>query len=138
VKSLFLIDTAGRSHRDTEHLRRLRELLEASEGVDVHLVLSSTTRRRDLDVIVREYSGLPFDKVVLTKVDESTCFGEIFALLAENRLTVSYITTGQRVPDDIEVASAERIVDLVIPPRPGRKTSTGLPCGGVDREATSA
>jgi flagellar biosynthesis protein FlhF len=96
-------------------------------------VLSTTTRRRDLDTIIHEYARIPFDKVVLTKVDESTCFGEIFTLLAHTRVPLSYLTTGQRTPEDIELASAERIVDLVMAPWAAAGIGAGKDVGRVEK-----
>ncbi|MCL2058733.1 MAG: AAA family ATPase [Oscillospiraceae bacterium] len=117
-KDLILIDTAGRSHgRSSGHktqFSELRELVGESSADEVFLVLSSTTSVKNSREIIRNYDFLDEYKLIFTKADETPVFG---AMLNARMLTgknLSYVTVGQSVPDDIEVASVDKIARNVI------------------------
>ncbi len=105
-RDLVLVDTAGRSPRDEEALAELFSLFPADLPVEVHLVLSVTTRSRDLEEILKRYAGLGASRLILTKLDETGSHGALLGLPLASRLPLSYVTTGQNVPDDIEEATA--------------------------------
>jgi flagellar biosynthesis protein FlhF len=104
-RDLILVDTAGQSPRDEESLRELASFFPAELGLEVHLVLSVTTRTRDLGQILGRYAALRPTRLLLTKLDETECLGPLLSLPLGSRLPVSYLTTGQNVPDDLEEAS---------------------------------
>ncbi len=111
---LIFIDTAGRSHKDKEKLEEMRNFLDNKIPVEIYLCLSATTKDRELGEILRRFSIFNLSKVVFTKTDESESFGNIVNLLMKDNLQIAYFTTGQRVPEDIEIATSARLADLVL------------------------
>ncbi len=111
---LILIDTAGRSHKDSDKLEEMKGFLEHTIQADIYLCLSATTKDRELEVILNRFSIFPISKVVFTKLDESESVGCIVNLLLKANLQIAYFTTGQRVPEDIEVATSEKLAELVL------------------------
>jgi flagellar biosynthesis protein FlhF len=124
-RELILVDTAGQSPRDEAALGALLALFPPQVPVEVHLVLAVTTRTRDLEKILRHYGGLKVSRLLLTKLDETECHGPLLGLPVVSRLPLSYLTTGQNVPDDIEEATPEAVA---------RYLSAGLG-GAREREA---
>jgi flagellar biosynthesis protein FlhF len=113
-KQLILIDTAGRSPHNRMHLNELRSFLDFPADRETHLVLSSTTRLADLKQIVKNFAGTGIDRLIFTKTDETDCVGGIISIAHETGLPVSYITTGQSVPDDICVAESRGLSRMLI------------------------
>ncbi len=111
---LILIDTAGRSHKDTEKLEEMKNFLNASVKPEICLCLSATTKDQELDRILERFSMFQLSKILFTKLDESESIGCIVNLLLKAKLQVAYFTTGQRVPEDIETASPERLAEMVL------------------------
>jgi flagellar biosynthesis protein FlhF len=111
---LILIDTAGRSPRDELKIQELKQLLEAARVDDVHLVLSLTSSLKSLQSTVRNFSAADISSLILTKLDEADTLGSILSLSREVSLPVSYLTTGQNVPDDIEPAAHDRLARLIL------------------------
>jgi len=113
-KDLILIDTAGRSHRDGARLDELREYLEGHDGVEIYLCVAASTRGKEIDEIVANFGILPVSKLLFTKIDESASFGTIVNANLRHRLPLSYFTTGQKVPEDIEVATPRKLAQLIM------------------------
>ena len=113
-KNLVLIDTAGRSPSNDEHLAELQTLLSVSPYMETHLVLSATTKTRDALQIIKKFAICAPQKLLFTKVDEASNVGTIVNILYHFPTILSYITTGQNVPDDIEVADAEKLANLML------------------------
>ncbi len=111
---VVLIDTAGRSQRDTEKLTALKDLLASAEPHEVHLVLSSAASARVLNEAVAKFSEIRTDRVVFTKLDEAVTFGMIFNVTAQLGKKLSYVTTGQEVPHHIEPGNAGRLASLIM------------------------
>lgn len=107
---LVLIDTAGRSQRNDEHMDDLKELLSAFGPDEIHLVMSATTKDSDLCDIVNRYRSLNINRLIFTKLDETVKLGNIFNIVSEAAVPVSYFTFGQSVPDDIELAHPSRYI----------------------------
>jgi flagellar biosynthesis protein FlhF len=110
---LILVDTAGRSHKDTEKLDEMKVFLEGIQS-DIYLCLSATTKDRELEEILKRFSIFEVSKVVFTKLDECESFGCIVNLLLKANLQIAYFTTGQRVPEDIEVATSDKLAKLIL------------------------
>jgi len=110
----LFIDTAGRSQRDDLGMNDLREMFGDTERTELMLCLSATTKDADLTDITRRFSDLPLSSVTFTKLDESTTFGSLFNHAIRFKLPIGYLTTGQKVPEDIETATKERMVDLML------------------------
>jgi len=110
---VILIDTAGYGPRDEKKLQELSEQLHGIR-METHLCVSATTRERDILESVRRFKVFNPDYLVITKVDETNIFGNLLNVSVRSHLPLSYLTMGQRVPEDIEVASRERIADLLL------------------------
>jgi flagellar biosynthesis protein FlhF len=111
---VVLVDTAGRSHRSQDNLKELSELLRLIPDSKKYLVLSLTTKYEDLLSIVNTYSVLTDYQLLFTKLDETTCYGSILNLCYLTGKRMCYITNGQNVPDDIEVAHPEKITKALL------------------------
>ena len=111
---MILLDTAGRNFRVERHVEELRHWLQQISVDETYLVLALTSKTEDLDAIAAAFERVPVDKFLFTKLDETTTYGAILNLLYSYRKPLSYLTTGQNVPDDIEVASLEKILRLMI------------------------
>ncbi len=111
---VILIDTAGRSQRDAARLSELREFLAAAQPDQIHLVLSSTAGEPALRDAVERFGQVGARHVVFTKLDEAVGFGVLLNVLHRTGLRMSYFTTGQSVPDDIEPAAASRVARLIV------------------------
>ncbi|MBP2629386.1 MAG: flhF [Firmicutes bacterium] len=113
-KQLILIDTAGRSQHNEFQLEELKCLLSVIPDIEKHLVLSATTKYKDAVDILRKFSICEPDKVLFTKVDETSTVGAIINLVYQYPITLSYITNGQSVPDDIVVADSKELAKLLL------------------------
>ena len=110
----LLIDTAGRSPNDTMKLNELRGLLSVVEPDEVHLVLSSTASEACISLAVSRFSDVRVDKIIFTKIDEAAHVGVVLNVVRKVNKSLSYITTGQDVPDDIEVGRGRRLAQLIL------------------------
>lgn len=110
----LLIDTAGRSPNDTMKLNELRGLLSTIEPDEVHLVLSSTASEDCINLAVSRFSEVRVDKIIFTKLDETAHVGVVLNVVRKVNKSLSYITTGQDVPDDIEVGRGRRLAQLIL------------------------
>lgn len=113
-KDIILIDTAGRSHRNKAQFEELKALIAASGADEVYLVLSATTSIRNCREILSSYEFLTNYKLIFTKIDEAPVQGIILNVKYLTGKSLSYITTGQSVPDDIETANIEKITKNLI------------------------
>ena len=110
-KRLVLIDTAGMSQRDLRLTEQLNTLMR-NQRVDIrnYLVLSATAQINVLQETVRHFKKVQLSGCIFTKLDESLSLGEIISIAIQNRLPIGYLTNGQRVPEDIRVANAGKLV----------------------------
>ncbi|MEW5866130.1 MAG: AAA family ATPase, partial [Bacillota bacterium] len=113
-RDLVLIDTAGRSPRSSMHMAELKAFLEAARVDEAHLVLSMTTRPRDLLETVERFSPCGVNRLIFSKLDETTRFGAILGVTSSVKTPISYVTYGQNVPEDIEVADASRLARWIL------------------------
>ncbi len=107
------VDTAGHSHQNTEQKNMMGTFIHSVDGIvekEVYLVVSATTKYRDLRSIADAYSEITEYKLIFTKLDETTAFGNLLNLKLYTGADLSYITCGQNVPDDIEDFNAQRTV----------------------------
>lgn len=111
---LVLVDTPGSSWDDQLQLGRLQKLLTAELLDEVHLLISLNQKLSNMLTVVEEFSLLNPDRILLTKVDEATSYGDIVNLRSECRLPFSYYSCGQDVPDDIEEASPRHLLSLLL------------------------
>lgn len=113
-RDVILIDTAGQSHRDMKRLKELGDLVGEDFPIDTHLVLSAATKPEDMREAAQNFSILKPASYVFTKVDETGSRGGLIDQVLNLKLPVSYITNGQRVPEDILAATPRRVLKLVL------------------------
>ncbi len=111
---LVLIDTAGRSPRDELKIQELKSLLAEAQVDEVHLVLSVVASPKSLQATAEKFAPAGTTAMILTKLDEAVGMGSLLSVARRVPLPVSYVTTGQDVPDDIEHASARRVARLIL------------------------
>ena len=115
TKDLILIDTAGRSQYNEFQMKELQDLLSINQRIEKNLVLSVTTKQSDAKDIIERFSVCEPDKIIFTKTDETSTLGSIMnLLLKQQRLSLSYLSNGQSVPDDIIAATPEALTDLLL------------------------
>jgi len=114
-KELILIDTAGRSQKDRAHMGELVEMSRFSPEIKFNLVLSSQTRDDALYDTVKGFGASRIDSLTFTKLDEGDVYGPILNTMLQAGKPVAYLTNGQKVPEDIEAASKQRLVDFFMP-----------------------
>lgn len=111
---VVLIDTTGRSSKNAMQISELRSYVEKAETTNIHLVISCTTKSKDIDAIVEGFKGLNYNNVIITKLDETSTYGSIMNILDCARKPLSFITTGQNVPDDIKQLTAAEVTQLIL------------------------
>jgi flagellar biosynthesis protein FlhF len=111
---VVLIDTAGRGPNDRGRLDELHTCLAAVDPHEVHLVLSSTSSQRVLMRDAEAFAMLGADRVVLTKLDEAVSFGVLINVMQAVGKKLSFVTTGQEVPDHLEIGRPRRLAELVL------------------------
>lgn len=118
-KDLILIDTAGRSPKDGLCIEELATFLRPDLSIQKHLVLSATTREQELFDAIDRFSILGLDYTIITKIDECVNLGLLLDIQIREKIPFSYITNGQRVPEDIIEASRETLTELIMAPGKG-------------------
>ena len=109
----ILVDTAGHSHQNVTQKENMNAFIHSLDGKvekEVHLVLSATTKYRDLLSIADTYTDMTSYKIIFTKLDETTTLGNLLNLKLYTGASMSYVTCGQNVPDDIEVFNPQKTV----------------------------
>lgn len=116
-QDLIFVDTAGFSHKNVsqkDETKRLLESLHSDYQKEVYLVLSATTKYKDLQDIVDIYKGISNYSLIFTKLDETSAYGNILNIKLYSEADLSYVTIGQNVPDDIEVFNTQKIVKQLL------------------------
>jgi flagellar biosynthesis protein FlhF len=113
-RDLIFFDTAGRSPQNRRQIQDLKAFLEVAKPSETHLCVSATTKNTDLLPIVGKFGLVPVNRFLVTKLDETRSHGLLLNLAANFQVPISYLTTGQNVPNDIEVATPERMAELVL------------------------
>ncbi|APC41133.1 flagellar biosynthesis protein FlhF [Clostridium estertheticum] len=111
---VVLIDTTGRSSKNKMQIAELRTFVEKADTKNIHLVLSSTTKNRDMKYIIEGYRILNYSSIIVTKLDETSTYGSILNILEIAKIPLSFVSIGQNVPDDIKELSADSIVSLIL------------------------
>lgn len=113
----ILVDTAGHAHNNVQQRETMQGLLTCLEGicdVEVFLVLSATTKYKDLISITDAYKGIVNYKLIFTKLDETTALGNLLNMRLHTGAEMSYVTCGQNVPDDIEIFNPQKTVKQLL------------------------
>lgn len=111
---VVLIDTTGRSSKNIMQIAELNAFVQRSNSENIHLVISCTTKDKDIKAIVEGYKVLNYNNVIITKLDETTTYGSVLNILERAQKPLSFVTTGQNVPDDFRKINAEDISKLVL------------------------
>ena len=111
---VILIDTTGRSSKNTMQISELRAFVQKAEPDYVNMVISATTKNKDIQSILKGYSELGYGSVIITKLDETTVYGSIYNISRNANKPVSFITIGQNVPDDIKVSTKEELTRFIL------------------------
>ena len=106
---LVLIDTPGKSHKNKKHFDEIKEIVKNAEPDEAYLLISATTKMKDCKDIIEAYSFLENYKLIFTKIDETSSLGVVLNVKEITGKSLSYFTTGQSVPDDIEIADVENL-----------------------------
>lgn len=112
-KDIILIDTAGRNIKDDKLKKELNDLIETVINKDIYLVLSATTNMKILKSIVDEYSFIKNFKLIFTKTDEAENYGVLLNIKHYTDNSLSYLTNGQNVPEDIEIVNTDKIANIL-------------------------
>ena len=113
----IMVDTAGHSHQNEAQREAMKEFIHFMDGKaekEVFLVLSSTIKYRDLINIADAYSEMTEYKIIFTKLDETTTLGNLLNLKLYTGASLSYVTSGQNVPDDIEQFNPQKTVKRLL------------------------
>lgn len=114
-KDFILIDTEGRSSKNTSQVLELKSFLEVIEQPqDAFLVLSCTTRASDLERIATDFIRTQYTRLVFTKLDETDTYGAMLNIVCKIGAPVSFISRGQNIPDDIEDIQHKSFASLII------------------------
>lgn len=111
---LVLVDTAGGSQFNLEQINELKGVLISARPHETLLVMSASTPLDDLRNIVSNFKCCNPTAVLFTKVDETRQYGALLSVMAESGLPLSYLSTGQNVPDDICIASPAMVANLIL------------------------
>lgn len=116
-KDLILIDTPGYGAKELDHASELAQMFATHPAIDTHLVMPASMKPADLVRTAERYRIFKPRKLLFTKVDETESFGVILNEQVRGGLPVSFLTTGQEIPEDLEAATAARIVELLLGPQ---------------------
>lgn len=108
------IDTAGRNYKDSTFVKQIKELIDFSLNMETYLVLSMTSKEEDMRAIIDQFHAFPIEKCIFTKMDETNSKGSLYNIMRDYHYGIAYYTNGQEVPEDIEEASADKVIQLMM------------------------
>lgn len=111
---VILLDTTGRSSKNTMQVLELKAFLDRAHVDNAYLVVSATTKSGDMDIIANGFSNIKYKGLIITKLDETSTYGSILNICRRTEVPIKFITVGQNVPDDIRVPLEEEIIKLVL------------------------
>jgi flagellar biosynthesis protein FlhF len=112
-RDIVFIDTVGRSQRSPKELAELARFMDAAEPDDIHLVLSASTSMKSALDIIDKFRVVRPNRLLFSKLDEAVTLGSLLSVASRDRIPVSYVTTGQTVPDDIVRVDPARFASMV-------------------------
>jgi flagellar biosynthesis protein FlhF len=112
-RDLVLVDTVGRSHRSKKEIAELGKYIDALNPDETHLVLSASTAPKAINDMVERFKVLKPNRLLFTKLDEAASLGPLLNVLSRQQLSVGYVTTGQRVPDDILAVEPAHLASMI-------------------------
>ncbi|MEO8660425.1 MAG: hypothetical protein ABI693_18290 [Bryobacteraceae bacterium] len=123
AKKVVLIDTPGYAPREIEDSVQIADLLAKRTDIEVHLVLSASAKTADLMRAVERYGQFQPDRLIFTRVDETVSYGSVLNTAIRSCLPISWLGTGQSVPEDLEPATKKRLLSLVLDEAAGAATA---------------
>lgn len=106
-QDLIIIDTAGKSPYDKTHIEELQEWFSVSDTIEPFLVLNATSKKEDINSVIKSYDPLSIGGIVLTKLDETRAYATLCQQLVASSQPIAYLCTGQKVPEDFLLASKD-------------------------------
>ncbi len=125
--NLIFIDTPGMGQKNQEQMREIKDSLDKVDGIEYHLLLSASTNEKTLLDTLQIYKEFNLRRLIFTKLDECITYGGILNQLYRSKLPVSYFTNGQNIPEDIEVATVDKLADLIFNEKDRKKYLIGPP-----------
>ncbi len=113
-RDLVLVDTAGMSQRDMRLSQQFQMIKDSTPSIKTYLVLSATTHRAGLGEIAKAFGEINLDGCILTKLDETTSLGGALSVVMEHNIPVTYVSDGQRVPEDIHIARGHSLINRAV------------------------
>ena len=111
---LVFIDTAGRNYKEVKFVEDLQKLIDLKENTETFLVLSTTSKQKDMEVIIEQFKDFPIEKFIFTKLDETNSIGSMVNLMVKYNKGLAYYTDGQEVPEDIVEANLNELIHLLL------------------------
>ena len=112
-KDLVFLDTVGRSQRSKKELYDLAKFVFAAEPDETHLVLNASTNVKTCEEIIEQFKVVKPNRLIFSKLDEAATYGPMLSIIHRHNLPLSYVTTGQAVPDDIRQVQASQLAAMV-------------------------
>jgi len=121
-RDVIFIDTTGRNPRDENYIKTLKAVCNSlAVPLELHLLMNANGDDEFLMDSSRYYRQLPIDCIAFSKIDEAVRFGPLYNIMLTYQKPVAYLTTGQRVPGDIEYPTVNRLTSLIL-------TKECIPC----------
>ena len=114
-KDIVFVDTVGRNQKMKRELGELKKLLQILEPDELHLVIGAPTNKRTMFEILERFGALKPNRIILSKIDEAVALGGVLNIALHMQLPISFLTTGQGVPDDIMLAEPEKLARMIYP-----------------------
>jgi flagellar biosynthesis protein FlhF len=113
-RDIVFIDTTGRNPRDESYLTEILSVCQVKIPMETHLLMSASCDDEFMIDAYRFYRRLPIDYIAFTKMDEAARFGALYNILLTYQKPVTFITTGQKVPGDLEYITPKKLTDLIL------------------------
>jgi flagellar biosynthesis protein FlhF len=113
-RDIIFIDTTGRNPRDESYINEIMSICQIKVPVELHLLMSASSDDEFMIDAYRFYRMLPVDYIAFTKVDEAVRYGTLYNLLLTYQKPVAFVTTGQKVPGDIEFITPDKLTNLIL------------------------
>ncbi len=111
---IVFVDTAGRNYKEQKFVEDLESLVEVKHDSETFLVLSSTSKERDMESIIEQFQHFPIEKLIFTKLDETNSVGSLMNLMVKYKKGLAYYTDGQEVPEDIGEGTPKKVIDMLL------------------------
>ncbi|MBN8191445.1 flagellar biosynthesis protein FlhF [Bacillus sp. NTK074B] len=108
------IDTAGRNFREKKYVDDLQKIIDFDHQMETYLVLSLTSKEKDMREIISQFSSIHIDRFIFTKLDETSSYGSMINMMSEAGIGAAYVTNGQDVPEDITEVNEDEVVRLLM------------------------